>query len=69
VDLASEIRAEDASTLAREAGLLVNASGPHRLRVVTHLDVTRDDVERGAAILIEIVARMTAKGPRVAPGA
>jgi threonine aldolase len=69
VDLASEIRAEDASTLAREAGLLVNASGPHRLRVVTHLDVTRDDVERGAAILIEIVARTTANGPRVAPGA
>jgi threonine aldolase len=43
-----------ASDVAREAealGVLIGASGPHRLRAVTHLDVSRAQVEEGAAIL------------------
>jgi threonine aldolase len=67
VDLPDTLAAEEASIAAREAGLLVNASGAHRLRVVTHLDVTKADVERAAAILVDVVARMTARGSRIAP--
>ena len=36
---------------AREAGVLVAAVGPATVRVVTHLDVTRDDAERAAKVL------------------
>ena len=45
-----------ASDVAREAqllGLLVAPSGPHRLRAVTHLDVSREQIETAAAILAE----------------
>lgn len=45
-----------ASQSARDAGLLINASGPARLRAVTHLGVTRADVERAADILIRASA-------------
>ena len=51
-DLAA--RAPDAATLvaiAREQGVLINAFGPRRVRVVTHLDVTRAQCERAAGIL------------------
>jgi threonine aldolase len=40
---------------ARALGLAVSASGPTRLRAVTHLDVSRQDVERAAAILVSAV--------------
>ena len=33
------------------AGVLVVPFGPRRLRAVTHLDVTRDDVERAASLI------------------
>ncbi|HEY1955465.1 MAG TPA: GntG family PLP-dependent aldolase [Polyangiaceae bacterium] len=49
--------ADALSATARELGLLINASGPHRLRAVTHLDVSRADVERAA----DILARATAQ--------
>jgi threonine aldolase len=45
-----------ATDVAREAetlGVLIAASGPHRLRAVTHLDVSRAQVEAGAAILAQ----------------
>ena len=51
-DLAA--RAPDAATLvalAREQGVLINAFGPRRVRIVTHLDVTRAPCERAAGIL------------------
>ena len=44
---------------ARALGVLVNATGPHRLRFVTHLDVTRADVEAAAEILATVIARAT----------
>jgi threonine aldolase len=50
--------APDAPTLvarARAAGVLIVALGPRVLRAVTHLDVTRDDSERAAAVLVEAV--------------
>ncbi len=48
--------APDAATLvarARERGVLINAFGPRTIRVVTHLDVSRDQCERAADILVE----------------
>jgi threonine aldolase len=49
----------DASMLgaqARERGVLVNAFGPRTVRAVTHLDVTRSQCERAAAVLVELLA-------------
>jgi threonine aldolase len=40
---------------AREDGLLVSAVGATSLRLVTHLDVSRDDAERAAAVLARLL--------------
>ena len=40
---------------ARERGVLINAFGPRRVRVVTHLDVTRAQCEDAAGILAALV--------------
>ena len=40
---------------AKEQGVLVNASGPRRLRVVLHRDVPDDAVDRAAALLIKVI--------------
>ncbi len=40
----------------KENGLLVLATGPQTLRMVTHLDVNAADVERAVAVLAEVVA-------------
>ncbi len=42
-------------TAAREHGVLVGAVGPTRLRLLTHLDVTRHDVERAATVLARVL--------------
>ena len=42
-------------TAAREEGVLVSAVGATSLRMVTHLDVTRDDVDRAAKVLSALV--------------
>ena len=41
---------------AREQGVLVMAFGPRTIRAVTHLDVTRADCERAAAVLAAAAA-------------
>ena len=49
----------DAPTLserARERGVLVNAFGPRTVRAVTHLDVSRTQCARAAAVLVELLA-------------
>jgi threonine aldolase len=49
-----------AETVAREAlglGLAINASGPRRLRAVTHLDVSREDIAAAATILRQALER------------
>lgn len=43
-------------TAAREAGLLVVTAGPNVLRLVPPLVISRDDLERGVAILEEALA-------------
>lgn len=48
----------DAPTLvarARERGLLVFAFGPRTIRAVTHLDVSQEQCEQAAALILEIV--------------
>jgi threonine aldolase len=42
-------------TAAREEGVLVSAVGATSLRMVTHLDISRDDVERAAKVLSSLV--------------
>jgi threonine aldolase len=42
---------------AREHDVLVSAVGPRALRLVTHLDVTRADVETAAAVLGKVLAQ------------
>jgi len=39
----------------RERGVLINGVGPTRLRLVTHLDVTRGDCERALAVIASLV--------------
>jgi threonine aldolase len=51
VDLQSD--AQPASARLAQAGVLMSAYGPKRLRAVTHLDVSRADVERAARILLD----------------
>lgn len=47
-------------TAARDRGVLVVAFGPRTVRAVTHLDVTRDQCERAAVILDEVIGGVTA---------
>jgi threonine aldolase len=50
--------APDAATVvnrARDRGVLVFTFGPRTMRAVTHLDVSAEQCERAAAILVEVV--------------
>jgi threonine aldolase len=40
---------------ARERGVLIFAFGPRTIRAVTHLDVSRQQCERAAEVLLEIL--------------
>ena len=40
---------------ARARGVLLNASGPHTLRAVLHLDVSEQEAARAASILAELI--------------
>jgi threonine aldolase len=51
VNIDTEATGEAMSKAAAKLGLAINASGPKRLRAVTHLDVTRADIEKAAEIL------------------
>ena len=43
------------STRARERGVLVNAFGPRTVRAVTHLDVSREQCQQAAAVLVALL--------------
>ncbi|RPI89015.1 MAG: low specificity L-threonine aldolase, partial [Planctomycetaceae bacterium] len=47
--------ASQLSTRLKEKGVLINATGPQRLRACTHLDVTREDALRAAEAISETV--------------
>lgn len=57
VDLAAPLTAEAVAASARELGLLVSASGPRRIRVVTHRDAARADVDRAGELLDQAVTK------------
>jgi len=57
LDLESTLAAEEVARLAKQVGVALHATGPRRLRAVTHLDVSRVDVIEGAARLSDAVAR------------
>ena len=49
----------DATALARaarEQGVLVSVLGPRRARLVTHFDVSRDDIDHAASVLVALLA-------------
>jgi threonine aldolase len=58
VDLSSAT-ADAVARAAHAQGVLLLATGPKRLRVVTHLDVSRQDAERAADIVARSVAAAT----------
>jgi threonine aldolase len=58
VNLDLEVPADAVSRKARELGLLINTSGPKRLRAVTHLDVSRTDIDAAADILGQALANV-----------
>jgi len=43
---------------ARESGILLGLSGPHRIRAITHLDVDRATVLRAADVIAEICSAL-----------
>lgn len=53
VDVEGDVLADAVSARARELGLLLNPTGPRRLRAVMHLDVPEGGAARGAALLAE----------------
>ncbi len=55
LDLAGRSAAE-AETALRDAGVLVSVFGPSRLRVVTHLCVSGDQVVRAAEVIARVLA-------------
>jgi threonine aldolase len=62
VNIDVDVSADDVAREARELGALIGASAPRRLRAVTHLDVSRADVDAAAEILAVALdrARMAA---------
>ena len=56
VNIDVDVPADAIARKARELGLLINTSGPKRLRAVTHLDVSRGDIDAAAGILGQALA-------------
>jgi len=56
-DLAPSVPLDAAAFVARarDRGLLLNAMGDRRVRAVTHLDVSRAEVLRGAELAVEVL--------------
>jgi threonine aldolase len=49
------VNAPKVAEAAKAQGVLVGQVGPHRLRLVTHLDVDRAGIDRAAAVLRELL--------------
>jgi threonine aldolase len=58
VNIDVDAAAEAVSQAALRLGLAINATGPRRLRAVTHLDVSRADAGRAAEILGRAIAEV-----------
>jgi threonine aldolase len=53
VNIDLQAPASAVASAARAKGVLVQATGPHRLRAVTHLDVTRRDIDAAIEVIAE----------------
>jgi threonine aldolase len=49
--------AEIAVNAAKAKGVAISAFGPSRLRAVTHLDVSRADIETAADVLRDVISK------------
>ena len=68
-EIAPEIgTAVQLSAALRDLGVRVGASGGQRVRAVTHLDVTADDIEEAATVIATCLARGIADRPLVGGG-
>lgn len=54
--VAADASADAAVKALASRGVLCTAFGPRRLRFITHLDVSRDEVERAAGVVAEVLA-------------
>lgn len=52
----ARLSASDLVARARAKDVLINALGPSKLRLVTHIDVSRADCVRAASVLVELLA-------------
>jgi len=56
LDLApAGLAAADVAAAARDSGVLISVLGPHRVRLVTHLDVDDDACEHAADVLAKVL--------------
>ena len=62
VNIDLRVAADAVARNAKDRGVLVNPSGPNRLRAVTHLDVTRADVQAAADVIAAAVRACEAAG-------
>ncbi len=44
--------------MLKDAGLLVNPTGPDTIRAVAHLDITRGDIEKSVEIVRDIMRKV-----------
>lgn len=56
VDINNGTTAEVFASRAKEQGVLVSVFGPTRIRVVTHLDVTREQIDQAVRVLGKLVS-------------
>jgi len=51
----TNMNGNDFAAKLKAKGLLLNATGPTKVRFVTHLDVNKDDINEGLGIVREVV--------------
>jgi threonine aldolase len=57
VNIDVDVAAEEVARHAKSLGVAINPTGPHRLRAVTHLDVSRADIDTAAQALAGALER------------
>jgi threonine aldolase len=62
VNIDLEVPADAVANVARTLGVLIHASGPRRLRAVTHLEVSRADVQTATEVLAQAIAGCASTG-------
>jgi threonine aldolase len=66
IDLEPPLSAETVAEIARQLGVIINPSAPHRLRAVTHLDVSEAQIDLAGSILGQAIEQAASKTPRSA---